>query len=73
MCDHWPTALSCWLLGSSPAAAEWGPSWAVGCLWVRLGFFFLEVREVSVLALVVHFWGGEFSYGLHVGGGFLIG
>lgn len=72
VCDHWPTALSCWLLGPSPAAAEWGHSWAVGCLWVRLGFFFLEFCEVSVLSLVVHCWGGEFSYGLHVCGGFLV-
>jgi len=42
----------------------------VGCLRVRLGFFFLEFVEVSVLSLVVHCWGGEFSYGLHVCGGF---
>jgi len=44
----------------------------VGCLWVWLGFFFLEFVEVSVLSLVVHCWGGEFSYGLHVCGGFLV-
>jgi len=37
----------------------------VGCLWVRLGFFSLELVEASVLSLVVHCWGGEFSYGLH--------
>jgi len=42
----------------------------VGCLWVRLGFFFLEFVEVSVLSLGVHCWGGEFSYRLHVCGGF---
>jgi len=42
----------------------------VGCLRVRLGFFFLGICEVSVLSLVVHCWGGEFSYGLHVFGGF---
>ena len=58
------------LLGPSPATAECGYSWAVGCLWVRLGFFFLEFCEVSVLSLGVHCWGGEFSYGLHIGGGF---
>ena len=42
----------------------------VGCLWVRLGFYFLEFVEVSVLSLVVHCWGGAFSYGLHDCGGF---
>ena len=42
----------------------------VGCLWVRLGFFFLEICEDSVLSLVVHCWGGEFSDGVHVCGGF---
>ena len=36
-----------------------------------LGFFFLSFVEVSVLSLVVHCWGGEFSYRLHVCGGFL--
>jgi len=30
----------------------------VGCLGVRLGFFFLEFFEVSVLSLLVHCWGG---------------
>jgi len=56
-------ALSCWLLGPSPAVAEWSHSWAVGCLWVRLGFFFLEYVEVCVLSLVVHCWGGGFLKG----------
>ena len=35
----------------------------VGCLRVRLGFFFLEYVEVSVLSLLVHCWGGGFFYG----------
>jgi len=60
------------LLGPSPAAAEWGHSWAVRCLWVRLGFFFLKFYEVSVLSLVVHCSGGESSYRLHVCGGSLV-
>ena len=42
------------------------------CVIIGLGFFFLEFIEVSVLSLVVHCWGGEFSYGLHVCGGFLV-
>jgi len=44
----------------------------VGSLRVRLGFFFLEFVEVSVLSLVVHCCGRGFSYGLHVSGGFLV-
>ena len=43
----------------------WVVGLCVGCLRVRLGFFFLEFVEVSVLSLVVHSWGGGFSYGLH--------
>ena len=35
----------------------------MGCLWVQLGFFFLEFCEVSVLSLVVHCWGGGFLMG----------
>jgi len=35
----------------------------VGCLRVRLGFFFLEFVEVSVLSLVGHCWGGGFLMG----------
>jgi len=39
--DHWPTALSCWLLGPSPAAAEWGQSWAIGGLLLGSAGIFL--------------------------------
>ena len=35
----------------------------VGCLRVQLGFFFLELFEVSVLSLVVHCWDGGFLMG----------
>jgi len=42
----------------------------VSFLRVRVGFFFLEFVEVSVLFLLVHCWGGGCSYGLHVCGGF---
>ena len=70
--DHWPTALSCWLLGPSPAAAEWGQSLGYG--WVAYGFGWdfssLSFVEVSVLSLVVHYWGGELSFRLHICGRF---
>jgi len=70
VCDHWPTALSSWLHGPSPAAAEWGQSLGYGWVAYGLGWDFssLHIVEVSVLSLVVHFCGGEFSYGLHVCG-----
>ena len=72
VCDHWPTALSCWLLGPSPAEAEWGQSLGYG--WVAYGFGWdlssLSFVGVSVLSLVVQCWGGGFAYGLHVCGGF---
>jgi len=42
------------------------------CVIIGLGFFFLEFVEVSVLSLVVHCWGGGFSYWLHHCGGFLV-
>jgi len=34
--ELWPTALSCWLLGPSPAAAEWGQLLGYG--WIAYGF-----------------------------------
>ena len=70
----WPTALSCWLLGPSPAAAEWGQSLGYGSVASGFGWDFscLSFVDVSVLSLVVHCWGGEFSYGLHVCGGFFV-
>jgi len=72
--DHWPRALSGWLLGLSPSAAEWGQLLGYG--WVAYGFGWdfssLSFVEVSVLSLVVHCWGRGFSYVLHVCGGSLV-
>jgi len=70
VCDHWPTASSCGSL-ASPRLRQ---NEVRRGLWAAYGFgwhfFFLEFCEVSVLSLVVHCWGGGFSYGLHVCGGF---
>ena len=41
VCDHWPTALSCCLLGPSPAAAESGQLWAMGGLLMGSAGLFL--------------------------------
>ena len=40
------------------------------CVIIGQGFFFLEFVEVSVHSLVVHCWGEELPYGLHVSGSF---
>jgi len=47
VCDHWPTALSSWLLGHFHAAAEWGQSLgyglvAYGCGWDFSSFSLLR-------------------------------
>ena len=48
----------------------------MGYGWVAYGFSWdlssLSFVEVSVLSFVVQCWGGGFSYGLHVCGGFLV-
>jgi len=63
--DLWPTALSFWLLGPSPAAAEWGQLLGYG--WVASGFgrdfSSMKFVEVSVLSLIVHCRGGGFLMG----------
>ena len=53
MCDHWPTALSCWLLGPSPAAAEWGQLLGYG--WVAYGFRW-DFSSLSLLRFLYFPW-----------------
>ena len=65
MCDHWPTALSCWLLGPSPAAAERGQSLGYG--WVAYGFGW-DLSSLSLLRFLYFPW--LFTVGV---GSFLMG
>jgi len=53
VCDHWPTALACWLLGPSPAAVEWGQSLGYG--WVAYGFRWY-FSSLSILRFLYFPW-----------------
>jgi len=64
VCDHWPTALSCWLLGPVPAAAECGQSLCYG--WVAYGFGW-DFSSLSLLRFLYFPW--LFTVGV---GGFLM-